>query len=131
MDPRAHGQQEVLGIGVDLVEVARFRELDRGTVGHFLTPAEIEDAFSRQEPAQTLAGRFAAKEAVIKAAGPAFPQLRISYLDITVDHGADGAPRASVPNLDAGNFQILLSVSHTRDHAIAFALAVRKDDRHG
>jgi holo-[acyl-carrier protein] synthase len=122
----------VLSIGVDLVEVDGFRGLVRtdGTVMHFLTEAEIEDAFCRKEMAQTLAGRFAAKEAVIKAAGTAFPGRHIFFHDIIIDHNASGAPRAIIPNLEAGNYQILLSISHTEEHAIAFAMVVRKDDEH-
>lgn len=121
----------VLGIGVDLAEVSRFRGLDRRTVEHFLTPGEVEDAFAREEPAQTLAGRFAAKEAVIKALGVALPGRRVFYNDVVIDHIGSGAPRASITGLDAGNIQILLSISHTPELAIAFVMAVQKDDRHG
>lgn len=115
----------VLGIGVDLVEVSRFRGLDRGTISHFLTEREIEDALSREEPAPTLAGRFAAKEAVIKAAAAAFPGRRVFYPDIVIDHDAAGIPRATLLGLDAGNYQILLSISHAGELAVAFAAVVR------
>lgn len=122
---KGQGSAGVLGIGVDLIEVSRFRGLDHGTIAHFLTEGEIEDALSREEPAQTLAGRFAAKEAVIKAAATAFPGRRVFYSDIIIDHDAAGAPRATLPGIDAGNFQILLSISHTEQLAIAFAAVVR------
>jgi phosphopantetheine--protein transferase-like protein len=123
----------VLGIGVDMTDVSRFRGLDRasGTVRHFLSAAEMDEIFSRDEPAQTLAGRFAAKEAVIKAASAAFPGRRVFYHDVVIGHNASGAPEARILGPDAGNYQILLSISHTKEHAIAFAMVVRNDDEHG
>ncbi|MBI0582828.1 MAG: holo-ACP synthase [Methanomassiliicoccus sp.] len=122
----------VAGIGVDMVEVARFRGLgrDSGLVAQFLSPAEIEDAFSRKEPAPTLAGRFAAKEAVIKAVGPALARL-VLHLDIIIGHDVTGAPQATILGDDAGNLQILLSISHAKEHAVAFAMVFRKDDHDG
>ncbi|MDW5563820.1 MAG: holo-ACP synthase [Methanomassiliicoccus sp.] len=129
--PDYGGAEGVLGIGVDLAEVPRFRGLDHRTVGHFLTSREIEEVFAREEPAPTLAGRFAAKEAVIKALGTAFPASRLFYHDIVIDHLDSGAPQASVTGIDAGNIQILLSISHTAELAIAFAMVVQRDDRHG
>ena len=122
---------KVLGIGVDLIEVVRFRSMDRRTMEHFLSVPAIEAALAREEPAPTLAGRFAAKEAVIKAVRSSLLDLQVSFLDIFVDHTPEAAPRVSLPDLQAGNYQILLSISHTKDHAIAFAVVVRNDDRHG
>lgn len=118
----------VLGIGVDIVEVARFRDLQRdsGVVTKFLTEEEVDEVFQRKEPGPTLAGRFAAKEAIIKAVRAGSPCTSIFFKDIVVGHDEKGAPTVRVYGDDAGNFQILLSISHGKEQAIAFAMAVER-----
>ena len=61
------------GIGIDLIEVSRFREIGRSEHEQFFantfSETEIEYCFSYKDPASHLAGIFAAKEAVQKASG--------------------------------------------------------------
>jgi holo-[acyl-carrier protein] synthase len=127
------GTAGVLGVGVDIIETSRFRGLaqDSGVVSQFLTDEEIVEVFSKQAPGPTLAGRFAAKEAVIKAFRTAFPSRRIFFRDIVIVHGASGEPMARIHEDEPGNYQIILSVSHTEERAIAFAAVVRMDDADG
>jgi holo-[acyl-carrier protein] synthase len=127
------GTAGVLGVGVDIIETSRFRGLarDSGVVAQFLTNEEIAEVFSKQAPGPTLAGRFAAKEAVIKAFRTAFPNHRIFFQDIVIFRGASGEPRARILSDEPGNYQILLSVSHSDERAIAFAAVVRTDDADG
>ena len=117
----------MLKIGVDCENIARFRRLPYAKSGYFykriFTPAEIEYCVSCREPYQRFAVRFAAKEAVIKAlSGIARPY----YRDIEVRKKKNGEPRIYV---DAKKFRmirgldILLSLAHSKTHAIAFAIA--------
>jgi holo-[acyl-carrier protein] synthase len=89
-----------LGIGIDVVEIERFaRVLERrpGLAGRLFLPAELEYAASRARPAQHLAARFCAKEAVVKALRPAewdwhdvevLPQARVRLSGPLAAHGS-------------------------------------------
>ena len=59
-------------IGIDLEKVERFYKLSPGSalVKRCFTPAEARECFAKPRPAESLAARFAAKEAYFKAAGP-------------------------------------------------------------
>lgn len=63
----------VLGIGIDIVEIARVRRLMERWQERFLrrvfTDEELAYAHARRDPAEHLAARFAAKEATLKALG--------------------------------------------------------------
>ena len=117
----------MLKIGVDCENIARFRRLPYAKSKYFykrvFTPAEIDYCVSCREPYHRFAARFAAKEAVIKAlSGIARPY----YRDIEVRKEKNGEPRVYV---DAKKFReikgldILLSLAHSKTHAIAFAIA--------
>jgi len=119
--------------GVDLIEIARVqRALERHGerfLKRVFTPAEI--AYSRRRPAE-LAARFAAKEAVSKALGVgmrlmAREGIRWHEAEIVGDHR--GKPlvrlhgRAAERAEELGLTEWALSLSHTREHAIAFVVA--------
>ena len=75
----------VIGVGTDLVEVARIRTaLDRtpGLRDRVFTPAEYAYSARHRDPAPHLAGRFAVKEAVMKALGQGLGA--VSFTDIEV-----------------------------------------------
>jgi len=120
----------VLGIGVDMVEVGRFRDMtaDPRPTRQFLTEGESQRMKLEALTPRSLAGIFAAKEAIIKASGSAWPQRAIFFNDIEVDHRPNGAPHARFLDAVPANVQILLSVSHTQEHAIAFAMVVQGDN---
>lgn len=105
-----------MSLGVDVVEIARFRALlarNPGFAGRFFT--DEERAHCNGSPAR-LAGTFAAKEAVMKAAGltpaPAWARR------IHVARDANGRPSARV-----GSRTIAVSISHDGPVAVAVALA--------
>lgn len=117
----------IVGIGVDLVDLARFeRAVDR-------TPKLRDRLFAESEqdrPLRSLAGRFAAKEALIKALGSSDG---VHWLDIVVSNSAEGDPRFELSGETAavvkarGIDRLHLSMSHDAGAAIAFVIAERND----
>jgi holo-[acyl-carrier protein] synthase len=114
----------VTGIGIDLLEIDRLeRALERRPrlAERLFTAAEREYAAARARPAQHLAARFCAKEAVAKALGLSGWAFR----DVEVV-AADGAPSerlAGAAAVRAGGRAVSVSLTHTRSTAGAVAIA--------
>ncbi len=118
----------IVGIGIDLMEVARIRrEVERRGDGFFLeilTPDEREYCLSMARPFPSVAARFAAKEALFKALGTG-KRGAMSWQDLQVlrnqlgkpDLILTGATAQAVRDLAAD--RIHLSLTHTQDHAMA------------
>jgi len=122
---------EILGLGVDLCEIARMeRALGRHLTmrDRVFTPEEIAYCDSKARPAESYAGRFAAREAVIKALGGYRGR---GWQDISVTRSPSGAPTIRLDGnakrrADAlGISDVLISFTHEKTNAIAFAVAVR------
>lgn len=125
-------------IGVDIVDVARFRRLDFLTSKRFyervFTPREIEHCLSFDDPAPHFAANYAAKEAVYKAANK-FYDAKLNEIEILRDR--TGAPRvnlvfnhkAKAKHQTGKNppFEIKVSLSHSALHAVAFAVVSRSE----
>lgn len=121
---------ETLGIGVDLCAVSR---MERAIAkAHFLNRVftESERAYLQSRGkgvGQSAAAMFAAKEAVAKALGTGFAQ-GIMPEQIEVTHAPNGRPGAALTGAarerfeQVGGREILLSLSHEGDTAIAFAV---------
>lgn len=121
----------IVGLGVDLCEIER---IERAIARHptfrdrVFTPEEIAYCDSKSRPAESYAGRFAAREATIKALG-GYRGRR--WLDISVTRDPTGAPAIRLDGnakrrADAlGISAVLISFSHERSNAVAFAIAVR------
>jgi holo-[acyl-carrier protein] synthase len=121
---------EILGLGVDLCEISRMeRAISRHPTfrDRVFTPEEIAYCESRAKPAESYAGRFAAREATIKALG-GYRGRR--WQDISVSRHPSGAPRIRLDGnakrcADAlGVVEVLITFSHEKTNAIAFAVAV-------
>ncbi|MDX2132557.1 MAG: holo-ACP synthase [Planctomycetota bacterium] len=123
----------IIGHGVDLVEIARIgamleRHPDRFPERVF-TAQERCDAMPQRRRVEHLAGRFAAKEGVLKALGTGLTQ-GIAWTDVEVVRDGAGKPLVRLHGAAAaqaalqGVREILLSISHTKTHAIASAIAV-------
>jgi len=111
-------------VGVDIAEVVRIRSAlrrwgDRFLNKHF-TPGEIEYCQRRARPAESLAARFAAKEAFAKAYRGPRP-LRWRDVEVIMDAGR---PVYRLQG-SASAYEAKLSLSHTHAHAVAVAM-VRK-----
>lgn len=115
------------GTGCDIIEISRIRASITRHEKHFLdkvfTPFEQEYCLKFQDSAPHFAARFAAKEAVVKALGIGF-RKGISFLDIEVRNDQFGRPQIflSLKLKEMFNHpQILISISHCREYAVAFA----------
>ncbi|MDE2491158.1 MAG: holo-ACP synthase [Elusimicrobia bacterium] len=109
-------------VGVDLVEIGRIRALARRNpkfLRRVFSPAEIAYCRAKKDPWPHFAVRFAAKEAVYKALGRADVPLTA----ISVRRGRDGRPAVSLRGRPAPALK--LSLSHGREHAVAFAVRAR------
>ncbi|AJA48861.1 holo-[acyl-carrier-protein] synthase [Clostridium pasteurianum DSM 525 = ATCC 6013] len=119
----------ILGVGIDIVEINRIRDaIEKNSL--FLkkvyTQNEIEYLKSRNLRPEYAAGRFAAKEAVSKALGTGFMQFSIR--DIEIDRNVKGKPvvilkgKAKQIANKFGDYKIHLSISHSKENAIAYAI---------
>ena len=123
----------VLGVGTDITECLRIAQMIERHgelfVERVYTPLEIEYCRSRRMATQHFAGRWAAKEAVLKAVGTGW-RKGISWRDIEVRNGPGGRPQAFLKvgtqeiAEKMGIHCILVSISHCRSHATAFAIAL-------
>jgi holo-[acyl-carrier protein] synthase len=124
---------KIIAHGIDLVDFPRIEELIERHGSRFLdrvfTPREQADADSVRNRVEKLAGRFAAKEAVLKLIGTGW-RGRIAWTDIEVINNGAGQPLVEVCGEvkrvadTLGIEQITLSITHTANFAIASAVAL-------
>ena len=123
----------ILEIGVDLIEVKRIREMclkwgDRFEKRVF-TPREIAYCNSKKSRYQSLASRFAAKEAVFKALGTGWG-LGLRWQDVEVVNDSLGKPNIILSGKAKQRAElmcaskVIVSLSHTKQHAIAYVVLV-------
>jgi len=115
-------------IGIDVVNVERIRRLHREFGDRFLKKVfsdhEINYCLARQNVAECLAGRFAAKEAFYKALDHTL-QKKIALREIEVLADTTGRPYYRLPSY-LGAIQTALSITHERDFAIAVCTLIRR-----
>ncbi|MDI6774339.1 MAG: holo-ACP synthase [Verrucomicrobiota bacterium] len=130
----------ILGTGIDLVESRRMQEVIERWGARFkdkvFLPDEQNYCDAKAFPCHHYAARFAAKEAVSKAFGTGI-SLHINWLDMEVERDPEsGAPsiRLIGKGLELARHhhagQILVSLSHTHDYAVASAIVVADDSTH-
>jgi holo-[acyl-carrier protein] synthase len=121
---------EILGLGVDICEIERMeRALGRHPAmrERVFTPEERAYCDGRARPAESYAGRFAAREAVIKALGGYRGR---GWQDISVSRHPSGAPQILLTGNakrradSLGVDRVLVTFTHERTNAVAFAVAV-------
>jgi holo-[acyl-carrier protein] synthase len=125
----------IVGVGVDAVDVARFRRV-LGRRPRFaarcFTESERSDVHTSADAAQSLAARFAAKEAVMKALGTGIGGFPLTDVEVCRTTGKGATRNAPYLRLSgsaakladargAGTFH--LSLTHTDGVAIAFVVA--------
>lgn len=120
----------MIGIGIDLVEVERFRRVlarRPSVAGRLFTGYERESLARRSDPVPGLAARYAAKEAAMKALGVGIGAFRFG--DVEVRTLASGAPQLRVTGgaaeiaaaLGVGAWSV--SLTHTGETASAVVIA--------
>lgn len=130
----------ILGIGTDIVEIARIRAAWERNPEHFadtiLSPEEkllLEQRISVEKKAEFLAGRWAAKEAFSKALGTGMGE-GCSFFEIGILPGTRGGPvlapltgKAAKSASELGVIRVHISISHEKNHAIATVLLEGKE----
>ncbi len=119
------------GCGIDLVEISRIKSawerFGRRFLERVFTPSEQAYCLARKRPEESLAARFAAKEAVAKALGLGLG--RFSWQEIEIVRSKNGRPKVRLTGAAQaqaevlGVGQILISLSHTHEYAVAQAVA--------
>jgi holo-[acyl-carrier protein] synthase len=127
---------EIIAHGIDLVDFPRIEEMvkehDKRFLDRVFTSAEQAYADANKNRIEKLAGRFAAKEAVLKLLGTGW-RGKIAWTDIEIINNPAGQPLVTVSGevkrlVDKlGIKQISVSITHTANFAIASAVALTKD----
>jgi holo-[acyl-carrier protein] synthase len=120
-----------LGLGIDIIEVARiqasFEKFGERFLNRILHPNEIGYCLSHRVPGPFLAARFAAKEAISKAFGTGIG-AQLGWRDMEVGRKETGEPfvilheRGQALLKERGGKTVLISLSHTQEHAAAIAI---------
>lgn len=122
----------IVGVGVDIIAVARMeRALARREAAFFrrvFTAGEGQDGRRRKERAAFFAARFAAKEAVMKALGCGWGP--VGWQEVEIRRAPSGQPTVALHGEAArrakerGVTAVHVSLSHEREYAVAYAVAV-------
>ncbi|MCL1926799.1 MAG: holo-ACP synthase [Syntrophorhabdaceae bacterium] len=130
----------IIGIGVDIVEISRIKSILKQHGEHFIsrvfTENEKKYSMSAANSAERFAGRFAVKEAVIKALGIGV-NTGITWHDIETIRGASGKPSVRLRNQalrflkqkGGGGNAIHVSIAHDGGKAIAFVVMERAEEK--
>lgn len=123
----------VIGHGLDIIECARIAEVMARHGERFaqrvLTPRERSYVSGKREHVMHLAGRFAAKEAILKALGTGW-RGAVSWQDMEIINNTAGQPGVTLSGESAriaarlGIGRVMVSISHTSNYAAASAIAV-------
>lgn len=121
----------IRGIGIDTVPLARIArvhaEYGEKFLARILTPVERDYVRRWADPVPRIAGRFAAKEACMKALGTGWG-AGVGWQHIEVRRGPAGAPEAVLTGAAAqrlaelGATRVHVTISHSDDHAMAMII---------
>jgi len=107
-------QNKIEGIGVDIEKIKRFRDLSDHFLNSIFTKGEIKYCKNKKNFAESFAGNFCAKEAVIKAYNK---KILMCDIEVILDKG-------KIKVYLKGKYQkkIHCSISHSEDKAIAYVI---------
>jgi holo-[acyl-carrier protein] synthase len=117
----------IVGIGIDIVEIHRISAALQGTQAmeqRVFTPEEISFCSKRKNKYQHFGGRFAAKEATMKALGTGWSQ-GIRWKDVEISSDESGKPiltfhgKAREIFENSGALHTWVSITHSSEHAVA------------
>lgn len=110
---------EKIGIGIDIIEINRFKEKPFETNSNFYKKifhdSEIKYCLNHKNPYQSFAAKFAIKESVIKSINK-----QLSFLDILTDYVGS---KPIVTLLNDSSYNFLVSVSHEKVYAVAVVIS--------
>ncbi|MEN8774145.1 MAG: holo-ACP synthase [Akkermansiaceae bacterium] len=123
----------LIGIGIDVVEVSRIRssidEFGQKFLNRIFTDQEREYCQRQKRPELHFAARFAAKEAISKAFGTGIGK-DVGWLDMEIIRKASGEPEVSLTGAaaqcakDRGVAQVMVSLTHAKHYAAANAVVM-------
>ncbi len=116
----------IYGIGTDIVKISRLEELRKKYGDKFLTKILSEEEIEvlpNERAEEFIAGRFAVKEALVKA----LDDRGINFSDVTILNKESGKPYILNPEIfrdwiGKDNFKIEISISHEREFAVGFVV---------
>ena len=121
----------ILGVGIDIIEVARvqasYEKFGERFLGRILLPDEVSYCLTHKTPGPFFAARFAAKEAVSKAFGTGIG-AQLGWRDVEVRRKESGEPYVVLHGkgeklLKERNARaVLISLSHTENYVTAVAV---------
>ena len=118
----------MLSVGTDIVNVSRIRSLIDKYNNKFLNKVFSDDEIAYcnkySDSAIHYAGKFSAKEAVIKAISKNKTAEFVSYKDIVISNDEINKPFVISRKVDTSNIE--LSISHTKEFAFSFAVFFNK-----
>jgi holo-[acyl-carrier protein] synthase len=131
---------EIIAHGIDLVDCPRIEDMVKRHGQRFIdrvfTAAEQKYAQANRNQIEKLAGRFAAKEAVLKLLGTGW-RGKIAWTEIEIVNNSAGQPEVALTGEvkkiadKLGIKHISVSITHTANFAIASAVALAKKERCG
>ena len=126
---------EIIAHGIDLVDCPRIEQMMQRHGERFLkrvfTVSEQAYAEASRNTVEKLAGRFAAKEAILKLMGTGW-RGKIAWTDIDITNNPVGQPEVTLSGQvkeiaeELGIGHISISITHTANFAIASAVALTK-----
>ena len=128
----------IIGIGIDIIEMDRVKravERHKGFVNRLFSQEEADYLTRRGMAVPSIAGGFAAKEAVAKAMGTGFTAF--GWKDVIILRDSLGKPEVKLRGgarllcETKGIERILVSISHCRDYAVAQAIAIGGERHEG
>lgn len=129
----------IIAHGIDLVDCPRIEQMierhGERFVKRVFTVAEQAYAEANKNDVEKLAGRFAAKEAVLKLMGTGW-RGKIAWTDIEITNNAAGQPEVTLSGEvkriadELGIGHISISITHTANFAIASAVALADSNEH-
>lgn len=124
----------ILDIGVDIVEIDRIKDAinkNKRFIYKLFTDDEVAYFESKDFKVETIAGNFAAKEAISKSVGTGVRDF--SFKDIEILRNSLGKPIVKTYNnlnkicIDYNVLEIKVSISHSEKYAVANAIAITKE----
>jgi len=113
-------KNDINGIGIDIVEIKRFKKYRSKNdifLKRYFSKQEIDYCFSKSTIEESIAARFAAKEAAVKAMYSIGKVIGISDAEVIVNSW--GVPEMLIKKYKNISLKIKVSMSHTQDSAVA------------